>query len=167
MPNPRSLAQLGLRLVVLFSALVLGVHTTAWACSCARQSFEDDFANADLVVYGTVLEIGIEPPRPSLQVVESGGCGGPKGQLQQWSSSDDRKVMRVEVLEAFKGSAQPGDQLILETVVGGSSCGLGTEEGEDWLIYSWNGVHTSLCTRSSRVDDPATHWGLAELDTLE
>lgn len=133
------------RPLAMFAVLELGIHGVAWACSCATlDTVEDALADSDLVVYGEVL---------SVRGPFSLGCT---------ISSADPMQVRVEVLEAFEG-AEVGDVITIETARDGASCGVGFQEGEDWLIYA-SGGSTGLCTRTrpADADDPE----LEELATL-
>jgi len=151
-----------LRPFALFGTLTLGLHSVAWACSCLQESVEENIDEAELIVFGTVVEIAAEPARPRLTQVGPGGCGGPTYELHHFASSTDRKLMRVQVHDVYKGDAD--DEIILETALFGASCGLDALEGEDWVFFSGDGTHAFLCSGSHRVDDAATDPGLAALD---
>lgn len=65
-----------LRPFALFGTLTLGLHSVAWACSCLQESVEENIDEAELIVFGTVVEIATEPARPRLtQVGFDSSCG--------------------------------------------------------------------------------------------
>lgn len=133
-----------LRPLVVFAALQIGLQSWAWACSCVgTPNLDDAFDGADQVFHGEVRSV-----RAPVQL----GCSG---------SSADRVTVRIDVLDAWKGTSV-GETVEVQTPRSGASCGVEFEADTRWVVYASDG-QTHLCSRTQRVVDGEE----AELDQLD
>ncbi len=108
----------------------LALPKPAHACSCGPVgSPAEALAEADAVFAGEVTAI-----RP---------LGHPPFRL----SSADPVAVEFRVSRVWKGPMQ--DTQTVETEISGISCGFEFKEGRTYIVYTWGGNRTGLCTRTA------------------
>lgn len=118
-----------LSVVAALSAVagVVGLATSAYACTCAPASEAEYFRLADVVFTGTLIDRQEPPSRPVM-------------------SSGDPATLTFEVSRVHKGEAQRRQQV--ETAMSGGSCGLEIEGSGPFLVFADHAQDRSTLTAS-------------------
>lgn len=109
--------------------------TRARACSCIVAPGCGSLAHASSMVLGTVESVRVVDQRSSPEAFPG-----------------RRRVFSVKVVEDFRGLSKPGDEIEVETGLGGGDCGYGFRLGERYLIdvYAHDGrLSTGICSKTA------------------
>ena len=122
--------------LAVFLAILFTPPKPAYACMCGSSgSPRDAMAEADAVFLGKV--VAIHAPGPSMR----------DGQLV--ISSADLLKVEFSVSQVWKGPRR--EAMTVETERMGVSCGYEFKEGRRYIVYTWGGSRTGLCTRTAPV----------------
>ena len=122
--------------LAVFLAVLLPPPQPAHACMCGLSgSPRDAMAEADAVFLGKV--VAIHAPGPSMR----------DGELV--ISSADLLKVEFSVSKVWKGPRR--EALTVETERMGVSCGYEFKKGRRYIVYTWGGNRTGLCTRTAPV----------------
>ena len=120
--------------VTLAVLIPLALPKPAHACYCGDSgSPREAMAEADAVFFGKVVTI--QAPGPRFR----------KGQLG--ISSADLVTVEFRVRRVWKGPIR--DTLSVQTERSEISCGFEFKEGREYIVYTWRGNRTGLCTRTA------------------
>ena len=121
---------LSLATVAVWSLLaLLSFPNLAHACLCASPgSPKEAMADADAVFFGRVTGMAVRSN-------DSGTI-----------SSADPTTVEFDVIRVWKGPLR--ETLTVETERSGISCGYEFKEGRKYIVYTWGGNRTGLCTRT-------------------
>ena len=132
-----------LKLVVILIAFGLGWPAAAGACSCAQRLLADHFKAAEVVFFGTVIDV---------------------------SSNEQGQVAHLKVVQSWKGVYSVGSSVAISSPSPHGACGLPFKSGTGFLIFgsgafSSAGMSATICngSRGAEAGDPV----LSELDGLE
>ena len=131
------------RVVITFVGLQAAYSGLSRACSC-------------MPIEASTAELLDDYP-----MVFVGEAGRTRKELRGCNSSARIGHTRFEVVGAFKGVEQ-GEQVVIEHVLMGASCGLEFEPGESYLLFTDGS--TNLCAPGGPVD--AWQDDIEELRTL-
>ena len=116
--------------VFLCLAALLSLPKTAGACTCApAASPAEALAGADAVFAGEAVAIS------------------PLGRPPYRLSSTDPVAVEFRVSRVWKGPRR--ETLIVETEFFEMSCGYEFKKGRKYIVYTWEGARTGLCTRTA------------------
>ena len=118
--------------VVLGLLIPLALPKPAYACLCSSSgSPKEAMAKADAVFFG--------------RVTATTALNRPDGSL----SSADPVTVEFDVIGVWKGP--PRETLTVETERSGISCGFEFKEGRRYIVYTWGGNRTGVCTRTAPI----------------
>ncbi len=116
--------------LAIYLLAALSFPRPAHACSCASSgSPAEALAEADAVFAGEVVAV-----RP---------LGHPPFRM----STADPVAVEFKVSRVWKGPRR--ETLIVETESSGISCGYEFKKGRKYIVYTWDGTRTGLCTRTA------------------
>ena len=106
----------------------------AWACSCRPTTAEEAIASGDPIVVADVTST-------------RSGCSG-------------NTRVTIDVQEVIAGTASLGEMQVFDNR--STSCSLGVQEGETWILQIFNEDRIALCDASQELEGEDDPW-LAEL----
>jgi len=160
-----------LRIIIIAALCFIATYFTTSACSCIEVNIKSGVSNSSVILTGEIIgEVHQKVEYDTMhyeyecaKVLQSGGRLDTL-KLEPNVRLEFEKTFIVKVLKIFKGGIS-ADTILVTTPSHGASCGNHYVNGKQYIMYShrtseykFNGrsftnIHTSLCSRTQRVND--------------